>query len=50
MKTISISKLSALNGGVMTECAFVQTLANINGEKWTDEEWDAWEKLYYRYC
>lgn len=50
MKTISIRELSVLNGGVMTECAFVQALANVNGEGWTDKQWDAWEKLYYRYC
>ncbi|MCM1140229.1 MAG: hypothetical protein NC453_16810 [Muribaculum sp.] len=50
MKQISKKELLGLLGGAMTECAFIQALANCNGESWTDDQWDSWEKLFYRYC
>ncbi len=50
---LSDVELSSVRGGSAERdslCGEIQEMASRHGEHWSDEEWDAWGKMYDEHC
>ena len=50
---LSEVELSGVQGGSVERdslCGEIQEMASRHGEHWSDEEWDAWGKMYDEHC
>lgn len=50
---LSEVELSGVQGGSVERdslCGEIQEMASRHGEHWSDEEWDAWGRMYDEHC